>query len=92
MKKNILIAAVAFIALSACKKDYTCECTRTSTSFGNTNVSVQTNKLKEVSKKTVKSSSECVSHTDTYTDSDGDVYTSSTVCVIKKWIQKHKPY
>jgi len=83
MKKNILIAAVAFIALSACKKDYTCECTSTDTYGGNTDVSVQTNTLKEVSKKTVKSSSECVSFTDTYTDSDGDVSTYSTVCAIK---------
>ena len=83
MKKNILIAAVAFIALSACKKDYTCECTSTNTYGGNTDVSVQTNTLKEVSKKTVKSSSECVSFTDTYTDSDGDVSTYSTVCAIK---------
>lgn len=83
MKKNILIAAVAFIALSACKKDYTCECTSTDTYGGNTDVSVQTTTLKEVSKKTVKSSSECVSYTNTYTDSDGDVSTYSTVCVIK---------
>ncbi len=83
MKKNILIAAVAFIALSACKKDYTCECTSTDTSGGNTDVFVETYTLKEVSKKTVKSSSECVSYTNTSTDSDGDVYTSSTVCAIK---------
>ena len=85
MKKNILIAAVAFIALSACKKDYTCECTSTDTYGGNTDVSVQTNTLKEVSKKTVKSSSECISYTDTYTNSNsnGDVSTYSTVCAIK---------
>ena len=83
MKKNILIAAVAFIALSACKKDYTCECTNTETSGGNTNVSVQAYTLKEVSKKTVKSSTQCVSYTDSYTAPNGDAGTYSTVCVIK---------
>lgn len=84
MKKNILIAAVAFIALSACKKDYTCECTVTSTWGSETTVTVHTKVLKEVSKRTVKNSSDCVSSANTYTNDSGNVSTYNTVCEIKK--------
>ena len=35
MKKILLVAAVAGLSLVSCKKDYTCECTTTSTSYNN---------------------------------------------------------
>jgi len=34
MKKMLLVAAVAGLALASCKKDYTCECTTKDTSNG----------------------------------------------------------
>ena len=49
MKKILLIAAIAF-AFTACKKDYTCECTTTmTTSTGTTTTSAEgkTGKMKK---------------------------------------------
>ncbi len=82
--KTIIIASLAILALSSCKKDYTCECTETDTYSGNTNVSISTTQLKDVKKKMVESSSDCVSSESIYTDSDGDVSTSTIDCTIKK--------
>lgn len=35
MNKILLIAAVAFVSMTSCKKEYTCECKTTSTAYIN---------------------------------------------------------
>ena len=49
MKKILLVAAVAGLSLVSCKKDYTCECTATSTYAGYTSQtsSASTGKMKK---------------------------------------------
>jgi len=55
MKKVLLIAAVAGLSLVSCKKDYTCDCTTTSTVYMNgtattgtpTNTSTDLGKMKK---------------------------------------------
>jgi len=50
MKKILLVAAVAGLAMVSCKKDYTCECTVTSNATGSnvtTTTSSQTGKMKK---------------------------------------------
>jgi hypothetical protein len=49
MKKVLLIAAVACMAMTSCKKDYTCECTTTSNAPGASSVSgsAATGKMKK---------------------------------------------
>ncbi len=49
MKKILLIAAVAGMAMTSCKKDYTCECTTTSNApgVGSTTASGSTGKMKK---------------------------------------------
>lgn len=44
MKKVILVAAVAMLALASCKKDHTCTCTATSTggAFGDFSITADT--------------------------------------------------
>ncbi len=95
MKKIIVVASIGLFSLTACKKDYTCECTTTSTSSLNgepspTSTDVSTVVLKDVSKKTVKNSSECMSYESTYTSTNGtgadlETWTSTdkTACTIK---------
>jgi len=46
MKKVLLVAAVAAFAMTSCKKEYTCECT-TSSSTGSTSSSVKFDKMKK---------------------------------------------
>lgn len=46
MKKTLLIVAVAGLAMASCKKDYTCECTSTSTAGSTTFTSVTSIKAK----------------------------------------------
>jgi hypothetical protein len=46
MKKVLLVAAVAAFAMTSCKKEYTCECTTTSSS-GSTSSSVKLDKMKK---------------------------------------------
>ena len=84
--KKILILALAVVALASCKKDYTCACTETETdvSAGTTDVYTSEVTIKDVSKKTVESSSECVSYDETYVDEDGDTYTYTVDCTITK--------
>lgn len=50
MKKILLVAAVAGLAFASCKKDYTCECTTTSTAGGvstSATVEAKTGKMKK---------------------------------------------
>lgn len=35
MKKNLFITAIALLALTSCKKDYTCECNFKTTDYDN---------------------------------------------------------
>jgi hypothetical protein len=84
--KKILILSLAVVALASCKKDYTCACTETDVdvSAGTTDVYTSEVTIKDVSKKTVESSSECVSYDETYVDEDGDTYTYTVDCTITK--------
>lgn len=82
--KKIIIASMAIIALGSCKKDYLCECTSTDTSGGSTNVSTSTTEFKDVKKKYVESSYDCISYDEVYTNSNGDVSTYKTDCTISK--------
>ena len=86
MKKVLFVAALGMLTLASCKKDYTCACTETETdvSAGTTDVYTSEVTIKDVSKKTVESSSECVSYDETYVDEDGDTYTYTVDCTITK--------
>lgn len=52
MKKSLLIGVVLFsVALVSCKKDYSCECTNTSTqNGGNTTITTENFEIKEANK------------------------------------------
>ena len=56
MKKIILLASVAFVALSlsSCKKEWTCECTVSSTYAGTTTTETVSGKTDKMSKKDAK--------------------------------------
>jgi len=79
MKKVLLIAAVAGIAMVSCKKDYTCECTSTSTIPGSTS-STSKKTIVGVSKKTAKAN--CYKSTSDFTFG-GTTYTSTNDCKLK---------
>jgi len=79
MKKALLIAAVAGLAMVSCKKDYTCECTSTSTVPGSTS-STSKRTLVEVSKATAKSQCLKTSWDET---SGGTTYTFTNDCKLK---------
>lgn len=85
MKKTLLIVAVAGLALVSCKKDRTCECTRTSTySNGTTSVSstdpVETITLKEVKGGEAKTLCQKMTSTNTYSTTTN---TSVNDCKLK---------
>lgn len=70
MKKSLLFAAVTCLALMSCKKDFTCECTSSSTAPGSTNETTKYT-IYEVSRGTakracVKTTSESTGGTTTY--------------------------
>jgi biotin synthase-related radical SAM superfamily protein len=78
MKKILLIAAVAF-AFTACKKDYVCECTYSSTAPGSTSSTDKTTMVK-VTKKVAKAN--CIKTT--YESTSGaNTYVSTRDCKIK---------
>ncbi len=79
MKKILLIAAVAGLAMASCKKDRTCECTNSSTAPGSTS-ETQTYTVKKVSKKTAKDV--CVKTTSEF-EVGGTKYTSTSDCKLK---------
>jgi hypothetical protein len=81
MKKSLLIAAFAGLAMVACKKDYTCECTTSSNvpGFVTTTNSGSTGKMKKAD-----AESKCNEGDKTYsTASAGVTYTSSVECTLK---------
>ncbi len=79
MKKVLLIAAVAGLAMASCKKDYVCECTMSSTEPGYVGGTVKYT-VKEVSKKTAKDV--CVKTTQE--DVQGsNTYIETTDCKLK---------
>jgi hypothetical protein len=83
MKKILLFAPIALLALASCKKDYTCECTRSWTYDGETETYIDKTTIKGVTKNTVKNSSDCVSYD--YTEiEDGETYTGKADCKITK--------
>lgn len=82
--KKIFILTVSIAALASCTKDYTCECTITETYGGNTDVNTSEVIVKDVSKSTVESASDCVSYDQTYVEYDGEVYTEKVDCTITK--------
>ena len=60
MKKIFSISALAFVgvlALASCKKDYTCECTTTTTNGTSTGTAVSSTTIKDT-KKSAKASCE----------------------------------
>lgn len=74
MKKVLLIAAVAGLAMVSCKKDYVCECTNTSTfpgSVSSTSKYTMVGVSKGAAKANcIKSTSETTIAGTTYTDTD----------------------
>jgi len=86
MKKSLLIAAVAGLALVSCKKDYTCECTTTSNmpGFVTQTTTSSTGKMKEAD-----AESKCNEGDKTVTvpgfDANGNPvnYTATSGCEIK---------
>ena len=82
--KKILIASLAIIALASCKKNYLCECTETYTNSSGTTVYTSSVEIKDVKKKYVESSYDCVSFQSTSTDPSGNVSTSTIDCSISK--------
>jgi hypothetical protein len=78
MKKILLIAAVAGLAMASCKKDRTCTCTITPTSGTTT---TETKVMYKVKKD--EAQRECIGGQYTYT-SGGQTFTSSdTKCELK---------
>jgi len=79
MKKVLLIAAVASLAMVSCKKDRTCECTSSSTIPGSTSETTKYT-VYDVSKGTAKRA--CVKTTQEFT-SGGTTYISTDDCKLK---------
>lgn len=79
MKKNLLLAAFVGLAMVSCKKDFTCECTSTSTFPGSTS-STQKYTIYDVSKGTAKRA--CIKRTYEYSGG-GATYTSTSDCKLK---------
>jgi hypothetical protein len=77
MKKILLIAAVAF-AFTACKKDYTCECTVTTSGQGVSGTATGSTTVKDTKKKAKDS---CEEGTKAATTVGG--ITTETKCAIK---------
>lgn len=90
MKKITLMVAVAgLVSLTACKKDYVCECTETSTYSDGTNsdseTSSSTTEYKGVTKRWVTNTGACVSSEMTYTEpGEPGSETYKSDCTLKK--------
>ena len=91
MKKIILVATLGLFSLTACKKDYTCECTstRTETETTNGNVDVTTSTdansytVKDIKKKAYNNQGGCVSTENSYTYSYGSGSNATNVSVVE---------
>lgn len=73
MKKSTLIVAViGLVSLTACKKDYVCECTETSTTINNSGSDVETStyktEYKGVTKRWINNTGACLSSEVTYSE------------------------
>ncbi len=79
MKKILLIAAVAGIAMASCKKDYVCECTETSTVPGST---TETSKYTIVGVSKGRAKANCAS-TKSEMEFGGNKYEFKSDCKIK---------
>ena len=80
MKKTILLfVAIAGLAMTSCKKDYTCECTTSSTVPGYTSSTMKAT-IKDVSKKTAKDVCNKTTSESTYS---GVTYVTTQDCQIK---------
>lgn len=79
MKKILIIASVAGLAMVSCKKDYVCECTTTSTAPGSTSYTDKSTMV-GVSKKTAKAN--CFKYSSEET-SGGVTYVNTTDCKLK---------
>ncbi|MFA7274086.1 MAG: hypothetical protein WC044_09460 [Crocinitomicaceae bacterium] len=97
MKKTLLIGTFALLAMTSCKKDYTCECTTTVTQpafvFGGIQIQSASTTKSTVST-TIKdkkdaAASKCASGTGTistpsqYASAGATPTTAATVCAIK---------
>jgi hypothetical protein len=80
MKKVLLIAAVAGLAMASCRKDRTCECKTTSDAPGFTS-STSTTTWKDVKKKDARKS--CQSYTVKQTAPVAGTYYSGEDCELK---------
>lgn len=79
MKKVLLVAAVAGLAMVSCKKDYVCECTNSSTIPGST-TSTSKRTIVEVSKGRAKAG--CATTSSDFTVG-GSTYVSTSECSLK---------
>ena len=79
MKKILLVAAVAGLAMVSCKKDYVCECTNSSTAPGSTSTTSKSTVI-GVSKGRAKAG--CVKTTSESTYG-GVTYVNTSDCAIK---------
>lgn len=79
MKKVLLVAAVAGLAMVSCKKDYVCECTTTSTIPGYT-TSTSKSTVVEVSKGRAKAGCATTSSESTF---GGSTYVTTRECSLK---------
>lgn len=78
MKKILLIAAVAGLAMASCKKDYTCECTQTTVPASTTTTSKK--QILDASKRQAKAN--CVSWSSDMTFGS-TVFTTNMDCELK---------
>ncbi|MEI8136102.1 MAG: hypothetical protein WCH21_02140 [Bacteroidota bacterium] len=81
MKKILLIAAVAGLAMVSCKKDRTCTCTTTSDAPGFVS-STHVTTIKKT-KKTSELTAGCVSYTSKMTAPVAGTYSSGEDCTLK---------
>lgn len=79
MKKILLVAAVAGMTMVSCKKDYTCECTTTSTVPGSTSYTSKST-IVGVSKSAAKA--HCFKSSNDY-EAGGTTYTTTRDCKLK---------
>ena len=77
MKKLLLVAAVAGMALTSCKKDYTCECTTSTNVLGMTQSATASTTIKDTKSKAKEA---CEKGNSTANTFGGTV---TTACAIK---------
>ncbi|MGZ3899422.1 MAG: hypothetical protein ACXVNO_10840 [Bacteroidia bacterium] len=84
MKKILLIAAVAGMAMVSCKKDRTCSCTETSTTTNNS-VTVSSSQNVDVvfTKQTKRIAKLACVHTKSTDTNNNTTHTTETNCTLK---------